>query len=101
MEKKCDLNCIPSGNLSIICAALPVISPLFATTILYFIITVAPLSFLELISIFANLSGSSVGTVLNVATIGISSNDKAVEDENVTNNTSQAQVTTYSNCSYI
>lgn len=39
-----------------------------------------------------NLSGSSVGTVLNVATIGISSNDKAVEDENVTNNTSQAQV---------
>ena len=39
-----------------------------------------------------NLSGSSAGTVLNVATIGISSNDKAVEDENVTNNTSQAQV---------
>ena len=38
------------------------------------------------------MNANNVGTTTNVATIGISSNDKAIEDENNDNNTSQAQV---------
>ena len=38
------------------------------------------------------MNANNVGTTTNVATIGISSNDKAVEDGNSDNNTSQAQV---------
>ena len=38
------------------------------------------------------MNANNVGTTTNVATIGISSNDKAIEDENSDNNTSQAQV---------
>ena len=49
-----DLNFKPSGNLSTIWTAFPSISPLFVITILYSIITVAPLIFLECISAFAN-----------------------------------------------
>ena len=49
-----DLNVIPSGNLSTICAAFPANSPLFVTNILYSTITVAPFICFERISTFAN-----------------------------------------------
>ena len=39
-----------------------------------------------------NINNNNVGTITNTASIGISSNDKATEDENIENNTSNAQV---------
>ena len=39
-----------------------------------------------------NLNSNNVGTITNTVLIGISSNDKAVEDENIINNSSKAEV---------